>query len=66
MIFFSNHLTNILTFPKKNLYFFHRLRGTRRKSKRPLSLLVNTYGGAMVSTGSLRCWLHVKVNRLAF
>jgi hypothetical protein len=26
----------------------------------------NTYGGAMVSTGSLRCWLHVKVNRLAF
>nr|DAZ37857.1 MAG TPA: hypothetical protein [Caudoviricetes sp.] len=31
-----------------------------------MSLLVNTYGGAMVSTGSLRCWLHVKVNRLAF
>ncbi|MCD8061980.1 MAG: hypothetical protein LUE13_06540 [Akkermansiaceae bacterium] len=35
LIILSNHITNILTFPEKNLYFLHRLCGTRRKSKRP-------------------------------
>lgn len=37
--FFLKSSYKHLDFPEENLYFLHRLRGTRRKSKRPAQLI---------------------------